>query len=155
MVLFVLQLRYNNFKDQNFRRRLRFSRRKMNKSDSSPSTQPLDQPVPDGKKIMMIAVVQAQDADSSFETLKGLGVSVTRLSSVGGFLGRKNVTLLIGLADEKKNNVMSALQENCRQRVEYIAVPLESAPLPLPTPTPITVGGATIFSLDIEQFEEF
>jgi uncharacterized protein YaaQ len=46
------------------------------------------------------------------------------------------------------------LQETCRQRVEYIAVPLESAPLPLPTPTPITIGGATIFGMEIEHFEE-
>jgi uncharacterized protein YaaQ len=49
---------------------------------------------------------------------------------------------------------MTAFKENCRQRVEYIAVPLESAPLPLPSPTPITVGGAAVFSLEIEHFEE-
>lgn len=105
--------------------------------------------------LLMIAVVQAQDAESSDETLRNLGVSCERLASVGGFLGRKNVTLLIGLPAGKKDLVMTALQENCRQRIEYIAVPLESAPLPLPTPTPITVGGATIFSLDIDHFEEF
>ncbi|MHC1785163.1 MAG: cyclic-di-AMP receptor [Anaerolineaceae bacterium] len=122
---------------------------------NSPSKNSSDKPPGDSKPILMIAVVQAQDADSSFETLKNLGVSCDRLASVGGFLGRKNVTLLIGLPVEKQNTVMAALQENCRQRVEYIAVPLESAPLPLPTPTPITVGGATIFSLDIDHFEEF
>ncbi len=127
----------------------------MNESNTSPSNLSPDEPPLDAQQTLMIAVVQAQDADSSFETLKGLGVSVTRLSSVGGFLGRKNVTLLIGLPSEKQTQVMSALQESCRQRVEYIAVPLESAPLPLPTPTPITVGGATIFSLDIDQIEEF
>jgi uncharacterized protein YaaQ len=49
---------------------------------------------------------------------------------------------------------MEALQKNCRQRVEYIAVPLESAPLPLPDPTPITIGGATIFALEVEHYEE-
>ena len=50
---------------------------------------------------------------------------------------------------------MAALNENCRQRVEYIAVPLESAPLPLPALTPITIGGATIFALEVERYEEF
>jgi uncharacterized protein YaaQ len=127
----------------------------MNEPSSSKTNEPLDSSHSDGQIILMIAVVQAQDADISFETLKNLGVSCTRLASVGGFLGRRNVTLLIGLPIEKQKLVMSSLQENCRQRVEYIAVPLESAPLPLPTPTPITVGGATIFSLDIDQFEEF
>ena len=33
-------------------------------------------------------------------------------------------------------------------------MPLESAPLPLPTPTPITVGGATVFALEVDHYEE-
>ncbi len=127
----------------------------MKKLANSPSNKNLDKTPADSPPLLMIAVVQAQDADSSYETLKAMGVSCQRLASVGGFLGRKNVTLLIGLPHERQDVVMAALQENCRQRVEYIAVPLESAPLPLPTPTPITVGGATIFSLDIDHFEEF
>jgi uncharacterized protein YaaQ len=52
------------------------------------------------------------------------------------------------------NTVLDTLQTVCRERTEYIAVPLESAPLPMPTPTPITVGGAIIFTFAVEQFEE-
>jgi hypothetical protein len=39
--------------------------------------------------------------------------------------------------------------------VAFIAVPMESAPLPMPAPTPITIGGANIFSIEVEQYEEF
>ncbi len=106
------------------------------------------------KPMMLMAIVQAQDADVVEEKLGELNISITRLPSVGAFLGRKNATLLIGLPPSKQDEIMTAFKENCRQRVEYIAVPLESAPLPLPSPTPITVGGATIFSLEIEHFEE-
>lgn len=103
---------------------------------------------------MLIAIIQAQDIDSAHDALNELEeVVITRLPSVGGFLGRRNATLLIGLNKRQERAVMDILQENCRQRVEYIAVPLESAPLPLPTPTPITIGGATVFSLDVEYFE--
>jgi len=70
------------------------------------------------------------------------------------FVGRRNATLLIGLPIDRKAEIEASLRENCRQRVEYIAVPLESAPLPLPAPTPITIGGATVFSIDVEHFEE-
>lgn len=128
----------------------------MNTNQSSPSKKSSNEP-PTGniQQKLMIAVVQAQDADNSFEVLQNLGISCERLASVGGFLGRKNVTLLIGFQEDRQKVIMDALQETCRQRIEYIAVPLESAPLPLPTPTPITVGGATIFSLDIDEFEEF
>ncbi len=103
---------------------------------------------------MLIAIVQAQDAESAQYALQKMGVASERLSSVGGFLGRRNATLLIGAPKNRQTRIIETLQENCRQRVEYIAVPLESAPLPLPTPTPITIGGATIFGLEIEHYEE-
>lgn len=104
--------------------------------------------------VMLFAVVQAQDAEMAIQALQQLGVTVTRLPSVGGFLGRRNSTLMIGLPEGKETAAMQALQKNCRQRIEYIAVPLESAPLPLPAPTPITIGGATIFALEVEHYEE-
>lgn len=102
----------------------------------------------------MMAVVQAQDAEVAKETLEKLGLAIERLPSVGGFLGRRNATLMIGLPENQREEVIEALHQSCRQRVEFIAVPLESAPLPLPTPTPITVGGATIFSMEVDHYEE-
>lgn len=107
------------------------------------------------KNLLLIAIVQAQDADPALNGLDSLGFRAERLPSVGGFLGRRNVTLLIPLEPEQVESAQECLHENCRQRVEYIAVPLESAPLPLPTPTPITIGGATIFGLEIEHYEEY
>lgn len=103
--------------------------------------------------LLLIAVVQAQDTDNATSDLVKLGASVTRLPSVGGFLGRRNATLIIGVSKADEEKAMNSLQKNCRQRVEYISIPLESAPLPLPAPTPVTVGGAAVFSFDIEHFE--
>lgn len=102
----------------------------------------------------LIVVIQSQDAENAEISLNNLGFTLTRLPSFGGFLGRRNATLMIALAETDRQKVLDSLRESCRQRVEYIAVPLESAPLPLPTPTPITVGGATIFTLPIEHYEE-
>lgn len=112
------------------------------------------QPADEKLSILLMAVIQAQDVESAQNALSKIGLTSTRLPSVGGFLGRRNVTLLIGLPEEREQAAMDALNASCRQRVEYIAVPLESAPLPLPTPTPITIGGATIFALEIEHYEE-
>jgi uncharacterized protein YaaQ len=105
------------------------------------------------RSLLILAIVQAQDMESALEVLNSQGFVVTNLPSVGGFLGRKNATLLIGLDESRMQMALNSLHESCRQRVEYIAVPLESAPLPLPTPTPITIGGATIFTLEIEHCE--
>jgi len=109
---------------------------------------------PSESKLLFLAVVQAQDAESAQMALLKLGVPVTRLPSVGGFLGRRNATLLIEINPEKQQTAIDSLHESCRQRIEFIAVPLESAPLPLPAPTPITVGGATIFSIEVVHYEE-
>jgi len=114
----------------------------------------MSEPKHGSTQILMMAVVQAQDAEIARETLAKFSVTVERLPSVGGFLGRRNATLLISMKEEQREMVLESLHKSCRQRVEFIAVPLESAPLPLPTPTPITVGGATVFSLEIEHYEE-
>jgi uncharacterized protein YaaQ len=104
--------------------------------------------------ILLIAVIQSQDVENADGALQQLGLFPVRLPSVGGFLGRRNATLMIPTPLEQVQTVLDSLQATCRQRIEYIAVPLESAPLPLPTPTPITIGGATIFGLEIEHYEE-
>lgn len=103
---------------------------------------------------MLIAVVQAQDAENASEALEGIGAQVIRLPSIGGFLGRRNATLIAGIQPASEDQAVQLLRKNCRQRVEYISIPLESAPLPLPAPTPVTIGGAAIFSLEVEHFEE-
>jgi uncharacterized protein YaaQ len=105
--------------------------------------------------LLLMAVIQAQDSDTAVYALEKIGITVTKLPSVGGFLGRRNATLLVGLPDNIRETAIEALDKTCRQRIEYIAVPLESAPLPLPAPTPITIGGATVFALEVEHYEEF
>ena len=107
-----------------------------------------------GPKFLLIAVVQAQDVENAEASLVQLGLVAERLPSIGGFLGRRNATLLIEMPENRHEEVLRCLHDTCRQRTEYIAVPLESAPLPLPTPTPITIGGATIFGLEVDHFEE-
>ena len=104
---------------------------------------------------VMIVVIQAQDVDNAESALSNLGLNPIRLPSIGGFLGRRNATLLVGVTHETEQASIQEIRKNCKQRVEYIAVPIESAPLPLPSPTPVTVGGAALFDLPIDRYEEF
>ncbi len=104
---------------------------------------------------IMTAVIQEQDIDLAMRALEQVHAPVTQLASSGGFLGRRNATLLIGLRSGEEEKVMKALQSSCRQRIEYLAIPLEGSPLPMPTPVPVTVGGATMFTMPVDRFEEF
>jgi uncharacterized protein YaaQ len=103
---------------------------------------------------LMTVVIQEQDLEPVLQALSRSNVPVIHFASTGGFLGRRNATLLIGIPDGRAEDVVAVLQKSCRQRVEYLAIPLEGSPLPLPTPVPVTVGGATIFTLAVERCEE-
>lgn len=104
--------------------------------------------------LLLLAVVQEQDLEPATKALQAIGASLTYLSSAGGFLGRRNATLLIGLPFDKKTEALAALHEACRQRIEYMTLPLEGSTMPMPAPVPVTVGGATVFALPVERFEQ-
>jgi len=104
---------------------------------------------------LMLAVLQEQDVETASRALRKSHIFFTRLPSTGGYLGRRSTTLLIGFAEELEEIILKALRKTCRTRVEYVTIPLEGTPLPVPAPTPITVGGASIFTLEIERFEVF
>jgi uncharacterized protein YaaQ len=118
---------------------------------SSSNPAPKDKP---HVRRLLFAVVQSQDVPKASRALDKAGLSVTELAGVGGFLGRRNVTLLVGLDENQEELAVGLINENCRQRVEYVSTPLEGAPLPIPVATPITVGGATVFTFVVERYEE-
>jgi len=104
--------------------------------------------------MLMMVVVQYQDQKKAVQALDALGLIVIRLASSGAFLGQRNVTLLVGMPPERLEAAISAIHQYCHQRVEYVSTPLEGAPMPIPLATPITVGGATVFTLQVDRFEE-
>jgi uncharacterized protein YaaQ len=116
--------------------------------------QPNNSQPPRPIRLLMTAVIQAQDLENSINALTKAGLAVTHLASTGGFLGRRNATLLIGLGEEQESLAVGILSQSCRRRVEYVATPLEGAPFSLPLSTPINVGGATIFTMKVERYEE-
>ena len=103
---------------------------------------------------LMLAVIHSQDLELATRALEPLGVPVVYLASTGGFLGQGNATVLIGLPDGAEEDALISLRIACQQRVEYLSMPLEGSPLTMPTPIPISVGGATVFVLPVERFEE-
>ena len=105
--------------------------------------------------LLLLAVVQAQDVDAATRALESLDASVVYMASTGGFLGRRNATLMIGLPDGLEEQALSALRSVCRQRVEYMTMPLEGSPMPMRAPVPVTVGGATVLAVPVERFEQF
>ena len=102
-------------------------------------------------------MVQGEDAPRTVQALSGAGISVTRLASSGGFLQQGNTTLMIGVDEEKVPRVIELIRENCRERSRYLTpMPpmVEPGEFFMPYPVEVQVGGATIFVLEVEQFEK-
>ena len=104
---------------------------------------------------LMAAVIQEVDLENALGSLNKLGFSVARLPSTGGFLSRKNATLLIGVQEGREEAAVKALNSSCQRRVEFVASPLRGTAFPMPMPTQVTVGGATVFMFEVESYDEF
>jgi uncharacterized protein YaaQ len=102
---------------------------------------------------LMAAVVQEQDAQKVEQALERIGVSLSQLPTTGGFLGRKNVTFLIGFPRGQEEEIVQTLSKSSRRRVDFSSGSVEG--LPLPKPQRVSVGGVTIFTFDVEDHQEF
>jgi uncharacterized protein YaaQ len=102
---------------------------------------------------LIIAIVSNDDAHALSNALNKENFSVTRLSTTGGFLKIGNTTLLIGIEDPQKERVFDIIKEYSKQRTELVP---STAAYDIGRfasfPVEVTVGGATVFVVDVEQF---
>ncbi|SMO81658.1 cyclic-di-AMP receptor [Melghirimyces algeriensis] len=107
---------------------------------------------------MIIAVVQDKDSNRLSEALVKENIRATKLASTGGFLKSGNTTFLIGVRDDQVDSVLKLVKENCQSRKQMMA-PMSSmggnADSYVPYPVEVEVGGATVFILPIDRFEQF
>ena len=103
---------------------------------------------------LIIAVVNRDDVNAVTENLTRNGFYTTRLSTVGGFLLAENVTLLIGVQDEQVQRAIDLIRERSHSRQQMVPAITEMSYGFMPVmPVEVTVGGATIFVVDVERFE--
>jgi uncharacterized protein YaaQ len=103
---------------------------------------------------LIIAMVQDEDSEVAVQALTERGHRVTRLATTGGFLRRGNTTLLVGVEDAQVDDVLAVLRRKCRRRTVFTTLVSET-PMMLPSSVvEVEVGGATVFVLDMERFEQ-
>jgi uncharacterized protein YaaQ len=103
---------------------------------------------------LMTVIIQEADFENVSNILKKMELVFAHLSTTGGFLGRRNVTLLVGFSAGQEESLVSAFSLSCRQRVEYMTSPMEGGLFPIASPIPVTVGGATIFTFEVDRYVE-
>jgi CPA1 family monovalent cation:H+ antiporter len=96
---------------------------------------------------LMAIVIQERDLEKISSLLQPYGYPLTHIASTGGFLGRKNATLLIGVPAGKRKEIKFLIENAFKGRSKVFTEGLSDKP-------DISQGGATIFTLDVERYEE-
>lgn len=103
---------------------------------------------------LIFAIINSDDSGSVTRSLTKNGFSSTRLATTGGFLMSKNVTLMVGVDEEKTSEVIEIIKQHCHSRKQIISTASGvNREFPTGMPVEVTVGGATIFVVDVEQFQ--
>jgi CPA1 family monovalent cation:H+ antiporter len=96
---------------------------------------------------LMTVVIQDKDLNAITELLEPFGYPITHIASTGGFLGRRNATVLIGLPKGKRSEIKNLLESANMKNPKFN---LEGGK----GQYGLTHDGATIFSMAIERYEE-
>jgi uncharacterized protein YaaQ len=105
---------------------------------------------------LVFAIVHSDDAPGLLEALTRRGHRATRINTAGGFLKESNATILLGLQDDRVDEVLGLIQSNCQTRTQYVnPLPpvMEPGEFYMPYPVEVQIGGATVFVLDVDQVE--
>ena len=105
---------------------------------------------------LIIAIVQDEDSGRLLTGLMESGFGVTKLATTGGFLKAGNTTLMIGVEDDRVQEAIQAIESVCKSRKRLTTAQSSVAAVPggafTHFPVEVTVGGATLFVLSVDQF---
>ena len=105
---------------------------------------------------LILAVVHNEDARVLIDALLAHEYRATWLHSSGGFLKQANATILVGVEEDKIDDVVGIVRDNCRARTQTVSpIPpiMEPGEFFMPYPIEVEVGGAVIFVLPLDRFE--
>ncbi len=105
---------------------------------------------------LIIAIVQDEDSSRLLSKLMLQGFGVTKLATTGGFLKAGNTTLLLGVEEERIQEAIQIIEKVCKSRKQMTSAPTAVTGVAhgeySTYPVEVTVGGATLFVLSIDQF---
>lgn len=102
---------------------------------------------------LVIGIINSDDANDLLAEITKASFQATKLSTSGGFLKMGNVTVLVGVEDEKVDEVVEIFKSCCSRRTQMIptAPPYMGEGFVSAAPVNVTIGGATLFIIDVDK----
>jgi|SRR5690554_3479503 len=103
---------------------------------------------------LVVAIIQDHDRQALLNVLNEHNIRATKLSSTGGFLRKGNTTFLIGIEEDRVDEVLRLIEQTTKTREKEIPPisPLGGSPEDFLSGHRPKVGGATVFVLPMEFF---
>ncbi len=104
---------------------------------------------------LIFAIVNDDDATNVLSVLNRAGFMATKLATTGGYLKAGNTTFISGVEDERVDEAVELIGKNARKRTQIIHDTTSMGTFnTMAMPLEITVGGATVFVLNVDRFEK-
>ena len=104
---------------------------------------------------LILAIINHDDANTVTQALTKKGFSSTKLATTGGFLMAGNTTFISGVEDEKVDEVIGIIANHSRGRTQVVpSTSTMDVGMYSSFPVEVTVGGSTIFVLNVDRFEK-
>ncbi len=102
---------------------------------------------------LVIGVINSDDANDLLSEITKASFQATKLATSGGFLKMGNVTVLVGVEDSQVDEVVEIFKNCCSRRKQMIAATPSFLGEGLVTgaPVEVTIGGATLFIIDVDK----
>ncbi len=106
-------------------------------------------------QLVLVTAFESQ-ANPLMAHLTGDGFYVTQINTSGGLLYEAKISLLIGLNHERLPDLLAHIRACCGTEVRFVPAYVETLAVDAqPMIFEAEVGGATIYVLDVEHFEQF
>jgi uncharacterized protein YaaQ len=103
---------------------------------------------------LLIAIVNNDDSTNVVNGLTKKGFQVTKLATTGGFLLAGNTTFLIGVDESRVDEAIENIEKHSRKRSQSVPATNNYKKQNNGSTVEVTVGGATVFVVDVERFEK-
>ena len=105
---------------------------------------------------LIISIINNDDSSAVISALTREGFRMTKLASTGEFLREGNTTVLIGTQDDKVQQALDIIKKFSSTRVKKPEHKHHTGELSfLADVAQVSVGGAVVFIVDVEQFIKF
>ena len=101
---------------------------------------------------LIFAICSLEDAPQVQSSLTSANFIVTKLATTGGFLNAGNITFLTAVEEDKIDSCVEIIRQNSKKRTVDVSPEMLDAKKMDAASKQITVGGAIIFILNVEQF---